>query len=153
MAWLHRAVIAGLLLAAYLWAWTPARTVWTVQSAALLEQVAGETDAVSARPRSHVLRFSTPERQTFDYTAPAGVKFLLPATALVLIAPRRPRLGLFFAGHLGLGALALGLYASGAAGWHGGFWIGQFTQAYGVDAYSLAVPVLVWVRSRSGRSP
>jgi len=152
MAWLQRAVLAGLLLTAYLWAWTPARTAWTTHGAALVERVMDAADAngtVSARPAAHTLRVQTGGDTTTGYTAPAGVKFLLPAGVLLLVVPTRPRLGLFFAGHLLLGGLALGLLAGGAAGLPGGLGLSRFLQAYGVDAYSLAVPVFVWMRPRS----
>jgi len=144
-SWLHRTVLAGLLLAAYLWAWAPARTTWTKHSAALLKQVvvaSGPSGSITARPSAHVLRVATGDAST-PYTAPAGVKFLLPAGFLILVAPRRPHLGIFFAGHLLLGALALGLLAGGAIGLPGGLGLCRFVEAYGVDAYSLAVPVLV----------
>jgi hypothetical protein len=81
------------------------------------------------------------------YTAPAGVKFLLPAGFLILVAPKRPRLRSFFAGHLLLGALGLGLLAGGVAGLPGGLGLSRFVQTYGVDTYSLAVPVLIFTRS------
>jgi hypothetical protein len=152
MAWLHRAVLAGLLLAAYLWAWTPARTAWTTQGAALVERVLDAADAtgsVSARPAAHTLRVQTGSDTTTGYTAPAGVKFLLPAGFLVIVAPGRPRLGTFFTGHLLLGGLGLALLVGEAAGLPGGLGLSRFVQTYGVDAYSLAVPVFVWARTRS----
>ncbi len=151
-SWLHRIGLAGLLLAAYLWAWTPARTAWTHCSAALLEHAvdaAARNGTVSGSSGGHVLRLALSDASA-KYTAPAGVKFLLPAGFLILVAPRRPRLGAFFAGHLGLGLLALALLGGGAAGLPGGFGLCRFVQSYGVDAYSLAVPVLVWAHHRSG---
>lgn len=151
LAWLQRVVLTGLLLAAYLWVWTPARTAWTTQGAALVERVIEVTDGtatVTARPPTHTLRVAPDSDSTTGYTAPAGVKFLLPAGVLILLVPQRPRLGLFFAGHLLLGGLSLALLAGGAAGLPGGLAMADFVQAYGVDAYSLAVPVLIFVRSR-----
>jgi len=152
--WLHRAGLAGLLLAAYLGAWTPARTAWTDGSAALLTRAAllsraapTEVD-VTARPAAHTIRLSGLDGGAARYTAPAGIKFLLPGLFLLFIAPARPRLWAFFAGHLGLGALALGLTAAGLAGLPGGLGVAGFVQTYGVDAYSLAVPVFVFARRK-----
>lgn len=146
MTWLHRTVLLGLLLVAYLWAWTPARTAWTAQSAVLLGHVVEETDVVSARPPAHTLRVHLGHDASIEYTAPAGVKFLLPAGFLILMAPGRPLLGAFFAGHLLLGGLALVLLAGGAIGLPAGLGLSRFVQTYGVDAYSLAVPVFVFTR-------
>jgi len=150
--WLHRTGLAGLLLAAYLWAWTPARTAWTNAGAALLTRVTPAQTTVSARPAAHTIRLSAPDGPGARYTAPAGVKFLLPALFLLFIAPARPRLWTFFGGHLALGILALALLSAGLAGLPGGFVLAGFVQSYGVDAYSLAVPVFVFARrTRMGR--
>jgi len=69
----------------------------------------------------------------------------------VLVAPGRPDWLSFGAGHVGLSALAVGGGAVmiGAPGV--GAPIVTFVQAYLVDAYSLAVPALVYVRHRSRR--
>ena len=153
--WLYRTVLVCLLLAAYLWAWPPARTLWTAQSAALLEHLVdarAADGAVAGSPDGHVLRVTVNDT-TGKYTAPAGVKFLLPAGFLVLVAPRRPRVGTFFAGHLLLGGLALGLLAGCTAGLPGGFGLSRFLQTYVVDAYSLAVPVLAFARTRYVEQP
>ena len=150
-AWLHRAALAGLLLAAYLWAWTPARTAWVEHGAApLLTLAAGPGAEVTARPAAHTIRVRISDDNSFRYRAPAGVKFLLPGLFLILIAPARPRLGAFFGGHLALGALALGLAAAGLAGLPAGLGLAGFVQTYGVDAYSLAVPTIVFAHRRSG---
>lgn len=149
-AWLHRAALGGLLLAAYLWAWTPARTAWTAHVAApTLTLVAESEAAVTARPAAHTIRVRISDDNSVRYRAPAGVKFLLPGLFLVVIAPARPRLGSFFGGHLALGALALGLAAGGIAGLPGGVALARFVQTYGVDAYSLAVPTLVFARHQT----
>ena len=148
-SWIHRVVLAGLLLAAYLWAWTPARTAWTTQGAALIEQVmtaAGAPGTMTARPTAHAFRVGTERGTATSYAAPAGIKFLLPGLFLLLLAPSRPSLGPFFAGHLLLGALALALLAIGAAGLPAGRLMARFVQTYGTDAYSLAAPVFVFTR-------
>ena len=151
-SWCHRSVLAGLLLATYLLAWTPARTTWTRTAADALEAVASTETNVSPRLRAHVVRVQPAAGSAFSYTAPAGVKFLLPGLFLVLIAPTRPLLGTFFGGHLTLGGLTLGLAAAALAGLPGGVGLARFVQSYGVDAYSLAVPVLILARERPGRS-
>lgn len=149
VSWLHRAVLGGLLLIAYLYAWTPARTAWVEHAAApLLTCATGNEADVSLRPAAHTVRVQLTETHSVGYQAPAGIKFLLPALFLIVIAPARPRLGMFFAGHLGLGALALALLASGTGGLPGSIPLARFVQTYGVDAYSLAVPVLVFARHR-----
>ena len=149
-AWLHRAVLGGLLLAAYLWAWTPARTAWVEHGAApLLTLVAGPESTVTARPAAHTIRIRFSDEYRFRYRAPGGVKFLLPGLFLLLISPARPYLWVFFGGHLALGALALGLAAAGTTGLPGGLGLAGFVQTYGVDTYSLAVPTLVFARHRA----
>jgi hypothetical protein len=151
-AWLHRTGLVGLLLAAYLWAWTPARTEWTRSVTTVMEQVAPTALTVSSRPQAHSIRVEKDQSVRLQYVAPAGVKFLLPALFLILIAPARPRIGLFFAGHAALAAIAAALGTAGLAGLPAGLGIASFVQTYGVDAYSLAVPVLVWAHPRSGGS-
>lgn len=151
-SWIHRLVLGGLLLTAYLSAWTPARTAWTEHSAALLTRATPAETTVSPRLSAHRIRLSSTDGPSTRYTAPAGVKFLLPALFLLLIAPTRPRLAVFFAGHLLLGALALGLLTAGTAGLPAGLGLARFVQTYGVDAYSLAVPVFVFTRRNRMRS-
>lgn len=149
-SWTHRTVLVGLLLAAYLLAWTPARTAWTRTAATLLDRSAPSSARVSARPAAHTVRLRPPEAPGITYRAPAGVKFLLPGLFLILALPARPHLGAFFMGHLALGGLAWALLSAAlATGHHGTFAVVGFVQQYGVDAYSLAVPVLLFARDRS----
>jgi hypothetical protein len=148
-AWLHRSLLAGLLLATYLFAWTPARTAWTHGTAALFEHVLPAAHAVSARASAHTVRIQHSNDTGITYRAPAGIKFLLPGLFLVLIAPVRPRLFLFLGGHLGLGLLTMILILAAARGCPGGLAVARFLQSYGLDTYSLAVPVLLMVRSRN----
>jgi hypothetical protein len=151
VSWTHRTVLAGLLLTAYLFAWTPARTAWTRAAATVLDVTAPTATEVTARPDAHVVSLQPENKPSFAYTAPAGVKFLLPGLFLALIVPSRPLLGTFFAGHLALGSLTLGFAAAALAGMPGGLNLAVFVQTYGVDAYSLAVPVLTFARHRRGR--
>ncbi|PSQ96724.1 MAG: hypothetical protein BRD55_05465 [Bacteroidetes bacterium SW_9_63_38] len=137
------------MLGAYLYAWTPLRTEWTRGTAALFDRAASPELTVTTSPPTHHIRIRADEARVLKYVAPAGVKFLLPGLFLVLLAPARPRLGLFLTGHLALGALAAGVGIAGLTGLPGGIELAAFVRSYGVDAYGLAVPVLVFVRSRS----
>jgi hypothetical protein len=150
-SWAHRTVLAGLLLAAYLFAWTPARTAWTRTAATVLNMAAPAATDVSARPTTHVVQIQLQTGTVFSYTAPAGVKFLLAGFALVFIAPTRPPLGTFFGGYLVLGGLTCGLAVAECIGLPGGLGLARFMQTYGVDAYSLSVPVLVVAHRQSPR--
>lgn len=149
-AWLHRTVLAGLLVTAYLYAWTPARTAWVTHLAVpVLEHSAPPEAQVSARPRAHTVRVQAPSGATLTYSAPAGVKFLLPGLFLAVFGAARPRLGLFFGGHLFLGGVILLLDAVGVTGVPGGLSLADFVQQYGVDAYSLTMPILVLTQYHS----
>jgi hypothetical protein len=145
-SWAHRTVLAGLLLVTYLFAWTPARTAWTRTAATVLDRATPAATKVSARPDAHVISLQPENEPSFAYTAPAGVKFLLPGLFLLFIAPPRPFLGAFFAGHLALGGLTLGLAAATLAGLPGGLGLAGFVQSYGVDVFSLGVPVFILTR-------
>lgn len=149
-SWVHRLVIGGLLLIAYLWAWTPARTAWVEYGAApLLETVMERADTegtIAARPADYLVRLEPSRRPDRTYRAPAGVKFLLPAFFLILVVPRRLYVGLFFAGHLLLGLTSLAFFTGGAAGVPVSLWAADYVQTYVVDAYSLTVPLLALVR-------
>ncbi|PQJ35081.1 hypothetical protein BSZ35_11165 [Salinibacter sp. 10B] len=147
-SWLHRILLAGLLLAAYLFAWTPARTAWVTHLATpVLEYSTSPEVQVSARARVHTIRVQAPSGAKLTYMAPAGVKFLLPGLFLTVFVVARPRLGLFFGGHLFLGGVVLLLAVGGVTGMPGGLILADFVQQYGIDAYSLTMPTLVLVRS------
>lgn len=148
-SWVHRTLLVGLLLAAYLFAWTPARTAWTRATATVLDTTAPAATNVSARAPAHTVSLRSATGTSFSYTAPAGVKFLLPGFFLALMIPSRPLLGTFFAGHLALGSLAAGLVVADGIGLPGGLSVARFVQTYGADAYSLSVPVLLLVRRRN----
>ena len=148
-SWLHRTILAGLLLTAYLYAWTPLRTQWTKMATVILQEAAPASQTVTARPDAHTMQVSASDGgDTISYRAPAGVKFLLPGCFLLLLAPARPRLGSFWAGHAGLGLLTVATATAGLAGLPGGLGLASFIQQYGVDAYSLAVPAFVFARTR-----
>lgn len=143
----HRVVLASLLLVAYLYAWTPARTAWVAYGAGpLLEQVAKEArerTRVTVRPDAQTLRVERANGQAGGHAAPAGVKFLLPALILVGARPQRPGLWHFLGGHVLLGALVVSLLAGGAVGGAGAMGVADFVESYVVDAYSLGMAVFI----------
>jgi hypothetical protein len=116
----------------------------------VLQQVAlGNADAsVHLNRSAQVLRIQYgPERtDRKSVPAPAGVPFLLPALFLCILAPRRPVWLFFLLGHVGMSGLvviswAVALQDSGMA-----IHVAQALGSYGIDAYSLMVPALVWAR-------
>jgi len=160
--------MAGLLLLVYLLLWSPVRRgivvhgVYPVLNAAATEGEATVTlNTAAGVVRIDVARKKTssmhsgrdlPEFWRGTLAAPAGVKFLLPALFLVVLAPGRPYWLYFGAGHLVLGGLALG---SGVVLLHAptyGEPLLRFVQSYATDAYSLGVPALVLIAHRSGHS-
>lgn len=153
VSWLHRVVLGGLLLIAYLYAWTPARTAYTQYGIApALAWVAGPNQTVSARPAAHTIRVDSASGAGLTVRAPAGVKFLLAAGALIMLVPSRPPLGLFFGGHLLLGLLTGGLAGAALSGMPGGLVLADFVQSYLVDTFSLGVPVLAFVQARESQA-
>lgn len=153
-AWIHRTLLVALLFGAYQLAWTPARSTWITQGAApLLERtqiLTNQERAMTVRPRDASLYVETGTDAIFRYTAPAGIKFLLPGLFLLVIAPRQSRIGLFFGGHLILGLLTLLLLSADTAGLAGAARIADFVQVYGVDAYSLTIPIFVFAQQVQG---
>lgn len=146
-AWVHRLVLVGLLFAAYELAWRPARSAWISHGAApLLERVLDFTNqhrAMTVRSEPRALYIETTGEMIFRYTAPGGIKFLLPGLFLLIVAPRYPRIWEFLGGHLALGLLTLLLLSGETAAMTGSAQIADFVQSYGVDAYSLTVPIFV----------
>jgi hypothetical protein len=154
--------MAGLLVVVYLTVWSEARRAIMVHAAApILHAAAADHPhaSVSANAGSGAVAVTvragedaSGETRRATLVAPAGVQFLLPALFLVLIAPGRLDWLYFGAGHLGLSALAVaaGAVMIGAPGY--GAPVVAFVQSYLVDAYSLAVPALVYVRHRSRRA-
>ena len=117
-----RALLVVALVGTYAYAWRPYGRTAAVHSGAvpILRATAGGSPngcTVQARPggRRLVLRTSTGDR-SFGWTAPAGVRFLLPALGVALLAPRRLYWLLLWGGHVALGALGLGLLCLGIAG-------------------------------------
>lgn len=149
-SWIHRMVLVGLLFGAYELAWRPARSVWISHGAKpILERVldiSGQQRAMTVRSGTRSLYVETTGTMIFQYTAPGGIKFLLPGLFLLIIAPQHPRIGAFFMGHIALGLLTLLLLSAETAGITASAQIADFVQTYGVDAYSLTVPIFVFAQ-------
>ena len=149
--WMQGGVLAVCLFVPYLTVWQPVRTVMLTGVAnPVLQQVAlGNPDASVHLDRSaQVVRIKYgPERgDRTSVPAPAGVPFLLPALFLCILAPRRPAWLFFLFGHVGMSGLvvigwAVALQGSGVA-----IHVAQALGSYGIDAYSLMIPALVWAQ-------
>jgi hypothetical protein len=116
----------------------------------MLQQVAlGNADASVRLNRSaQVLRIQYgPERSDrTSVPAPAGVPFLLPALFLCILAPRRPVWLFFLCGHVGMSGLVVISWAVALRGSGVAIHVAQALGSYGIDAYSLMIPALVWAR-------
>lgn len=148
LPWVHRGLLAGLLLIVYVFAWSPARTQIMAHVAGPVLHHAGspKSDAsVQVNRGAGTVRIQLPgDRGGGTLAAPAGVQFLLPALVLVFLAPHRPYWLPFWAGHVALSGLMLLGWVVALLGIGGGVYVAQFTKAYLLDAYSLGVPTFVW---------
>ena len=138
-----RAVLTSLLLGLYLYGWSPyGRTAFTRHVAAPALSAAASPDwTVTVRDGGQRLTLSSASR-SIGATAPAGVRFLLPALGLVLLAPKKLYwLGLW-GGHVVLGLLGLGFLVMGLWELSVGFALHDATTTYLLDALSLGVAVL-----------
>jgi len=152
-AFVLRMALAALLLLAYLYVWRPYGRPAAVRAVAapllgrVAEQAPGRWD-VRPAPRRLLLRnvaqgaapaASAPEKRSFRWTAPAGVRFLLPALGLMLAAPRRLYWLYLWGGHVALGGLGIGLLGLGMVG--GGAWFAAYDvlTRYLIDAFSLGL--------------
>jgi hypothetical protein len=134
-----RAALAGLLLLAYFGAWRPGRTAVTTGAVApALEAAAGEDSPYAVERRGYRVSV-TSGNDSFRFVAPGGVKFLLPALALIVLLPYRPYWLVILGGHVGLSVLSVGVLCLGLAGQGWGFAVHGFIRAYLVDAVSLGV--------------
>lgn len=139
-----RAFLVVFLLGAYVYAWAPyGRTAATMAGAAALRRAVPDSHpqwSVQIRPEGHRLTLQSPSAsRSIGWTAPAGVRFLLPALGVVLLGPRRLYWLYLWEGHLVLGALGIFFLALGVA--TGAFWFVLYdalTQ-YLVDAFSIGV--------------
>lgn len=147
-----RSLLIVLLFVGYWTAWRPARTVVLNQVAVPVLQWSAERESdvqASAGPA----RLTLPSGQERGLPAPAGVPFLLPALFLVAAFPRKPYWFLFWVGHCALFFLIVALWSGALMMWPGAEAVAGFMQTYGVDLYSIGVPVALWVweRRRSSR--
>ncbi len=113
--------LAGLLLGLYFTVWgTTLRSAYIAHVARpVLEAALPAPDAwtlhTTGNGRVVALRSASGDR-TVSHTAPARVRFLLPALFLALVAPRRPYWLYLWAGHCGLALLSLAALALGLWG-------------------------------------
>jgi len=149
-AWIERSLLVGLLLAAYIWVWRPARA-WIGTNVLVPAVQSVETErarSFDVAPQPLGVSVSS-ETMGTGMRAPGGILFLLPALLLVAAFPRRPYWLYLWGYHLGLGALLLGTLCLGVAWADGAFTVHQFLKGPVRTGTSLAAPILaVWV-SRS----
>ena len=149
LRWLKRLGVAGLLLGTYFTVWTTTvRTAYVTHVARPLLQAAAPASwsiETGGGGRALYLQQSSGHRGA-GHTAPAGVRFLLPALLLVFIAPDRLYWLALWTGHCLLGLLSLAMLAAGCAGLGVGFTVNDFVTQYLVDAFSLGVAVVGVVR-------
>ena len=149
--WVQGSILAVCLFAAYMTVWQPVRTVLLTNVAdPVLQQVAlgNPGTAVRLNRSAQVLRIQYgPERNDrTSIPAPAGVPFLLPALFLCILAPRRPVWLFFLVGHIGMSGLVVISWTVALQGNGVAIHVAQALGSYGIDAYSLMVPALVWAR-------
>jgi hypothetical protein len=116
----------------------------------MLQQVAlGNADtSVRLNRSAQVLRiqYGSERSDRTSVPAPAGVPFLLPALFLCILAPRRPVWLFFLLGHVGMSGLVVISWAVALQGSGVAIHVAQALGSYGIDAYSLMIPALVWAR-------
>lgn len=146
-----RLLLMGLLFVGYWTAWRPARAIVLNQTAVPVLQWSAEREA-DVRPTTGPTRLTLPNGADRALPAPAGVQFLLPALFLIAAFPTRAYWLFFWLGHCALFALIVAAWAATLMEWPGALAIAGFLQTYGVDLYSLGVPVAVWISHRRGIS-
>lgn len=144
-----RLLLMGLLFVGYWTAWRPARTVVLNEAAAPVLQWSAPTDT-AVQARGGPVRITLPGGMSTSLPAPAGIPFLLPALFLVAAFPKRLYWLFFWAGHCALFFLLVAAWSAALMGWPGALPIADFLKTYGVDLYSLGVPIGLWVRHRHG---
>ncbi len=142
-----RLLLMGLLFIGYWTAWRPARSVVLNQGAVPVLEWSASTEA-AVQARGGPARITLPGGFETSLPAPAGIPFLLPALFLVAAFPRRAYWLFFWGGHCALFALMVAAWSLALMEWPGARGIADFLQTYGVDLYSLGIPVALWVRHR-----
>ena len=141
---LVRILLVSVVLGLYVYAWSPYGRTAYIQYVAIptLTETASGDWAVEVRADEHHLTLaSDSSSRSIGVTAPAGLRFLLPALGLVVLAPRKLYWIGLWGGHValglwGLGTLMLGLWAVPL-----GFVLYDASTAYLLDAFSLGVAV------------
>lgn len=142
-----RLVLMGLLFIGYWTAWRPARSVVLNQAAVpVLEWSAESPNAI--RASGGPVNITLPNGNETGLPAPAGIPFLLPALFLIAAFPKRAYWALFWVGHCMVFALMVAAWSAALMEWPGAAALAGFLQTYGVDLYSLGIPVALWVRHR-----
>ena len=140
-----RALLVAFLLGGYVYVWRPYGRTAAVHSVAvpfLRSVTEASPGGWTVRPRPGGRRLTLladSDNLSFGWTAPAGVRFLLPAVGLALVAPRRLYWLLLWGGHVALGALGIGLLGLGATTGSAWFVLYDALTRYLVDAFSLGV--------------
>jgi hypothetical protein len=155
-SWLQSVVVIGLLVIAYVTVWDPARDALmvTVVHPVLTYSAPPDSPAtIDLREASGTVRIDLGgENPTGRVSPPAGIRFLLPAVFLILVASSRPYWFLFWGGHVFLAVCVLFWWVVAIRGGSVGAHIASFMEAYIVDAYSLVVPLVVLLGSSSASS-
>ena len=142
-----RLLLMGLLFVGYWTAWRPARDVVLNQLAAPVLQWSAPTET-AVQASGGPIRIKVPNGPESALPAPAGMPFLLPALFLVAAFPKHAYWMLFWVGHCMLFAVIVATWSAALMQWPGAMALADFLQTYGVDLYSIGVPVALWVRHR-----
>ncbi|PEN08682.1 hypothetical protein CRI93_02685 [Longimonas halophila] len=142
-----RLLLMGLLFIGYWTAWRPMRGVVLNEAAVPVLQWSAPSEA-AVQARGGPVRITLSSGTQTSLPAPAGIPFLLPALFLVAAFPKHGYWLFFWAGHCLLFACMVAAWSAALMAWPGAFGVADFLQTYGVDLYSLGVPVALWVRHR-----
>lgn len=142
-----RLLLMGLLFVGYWTAWRPARAIILNEAAVPVLQWSADHEE-QVRPTAGPVRLELPSGADRSMPAPAGVTFLLPALFLVAVFPDRPYWLIFWAGHCLLFVFIMLAWAAALMHTPGAEPIAGFLQTYGVDIYSMGLPIIWWAAHR-----